>query len=496
MGLTFSEVRQSAFADMFGLFDDDPRLGPSLQAQLFLYGGLGALAALPVPLSRLVEPHEFRVGAACAFQGLDSLATLEAAAKNRGSSERVSDKLSYRLSSALGTHGPALISALLSPGFSLSKVKRNPALLEALRGEGPLRRVPQAPLVSSAACASALVNLCDLAPQLVGSYPGSFGPKLVLLTAADAALRARRALLEGFGSGALMTLEKLEALNAGRRSDERRSIKDCLCPFDVDAQGTVIGNGGSGLLVTTLDFALRNFLDVTSIVVGWGQSSETGGKGHFAGVGFGGENAMIRALSMAFEVHGYGISDFRHLVAHATGTRINSRTDLLAAAEAREAVRRAQAFPHALPVMTVGAPKSVGDGHSMGETGLKAVGEALYYVQGERTVGVPTLRRLDEELRKVAESFRFSGEPVPGDADGGALVSTQGFGGYNGAVALRSAHPESIRRYAIEPQVLQAYLERWPEVRRRRVEREVRSRRLRGAALRLADEHCWPTRVR
>ncbi len=38
-GLTYAEIRQSSFSDMFGLFDDDPRLGPSLQAQLFLLRG-------------------------------------------------------------------------------------------------------------------------------------------------------------------------------------------------------------------------------------------------------------------------------------------------------------------------------------------------------------------------------------------------------------------------------------------------------------------------
>jgi hypothetical protein len=67
-GLTFADLRQSALAEMSGLFDDDPRLGPSLQSLLFLYGGLGALAALPVPLAQLVpEPHRFLVTAGCAF---------------------------------------------------------------------------------------------------------------------------------------------------------------------------------------------------------------------------------------------------------------------------------------------------------------------------------------------------------------------------------------------------------------------------------------------
>ncbi|HEY8946610.1 MAG TPA: hypothetical protein VIM73_20300, partial [Polyangiaceae bacterium] len=306
-GLTFSEIRHSTFADMFGLFDDDPRLGPSLQAQLFLYGGIGALAALPEALSKLVAPHRFRVAAGCAFPGLDSLNALSTSMQPlHTGAERAIDKLAYRLSASLNTHGPALISALLSPSFSLSKVKRHPALLEALVGADGLRRVPQAPLVTSGACASALLSLCDVAPQVLGAYPGAHNPEVVLLAAADAALRMDGRILEGFGiSGALVNRQRLDAANAERAPEHRRAISECLCPFDVDGNGTVIGHGGSGLLVTTLDFALRNFLDVTSLVVGFGQSSETGGKGHFAGVGFGGENALILALRMA-ALHGYG----------------------------------------------------------------------------------------------------------------------------------------------------------------------------------------------
>jgi len=492
-GLSFTEIRQSAFADMFGLFDDDPRLGPSLQSQLFLYAGLGALAALPGPLSRLVEPHRFRVAAGCAFPGLDSFQALSQGMQPlQSGAGRAIDKLAYRLSAALNTHGPALLSAMLSPSFSLSKVKRHPALLDRLVGARGLRRVPQAPLVSSGACASALLSLCDIAPQLVGNIPGAHNPHVVLLTAADAALAAEGRVLEGFGlGGALVTRQRLAALNEGRSPEEQRSIAECLCPFDVDGQGTVVGHAGSGVLVTTLDFALRNFLDITSLVVGFGQSSESGGKGHFAGVGFGGENALIMALEMAASAHGFGVDDFRHLVAHATGTRTNSRTDLACARAAREAARELQGFNGRLSDMTVSAPKAIGDGHSMGETGLKAIGEAIQYVLGHTAIGIPTLRRLDDQLDGLTDSFRFSREPVRGDEDGGALVATQGFGGYDAAIALRSANPETLKRYSVEGTVLQAYLERWPELRKQRAVREARYRRLRGAARRLAEEHCW-----
>ncbi len=495
-GLTFSEIRQSPLMDLFGLFDDDPRLGPSLQSQLFMYGGLGALSALPRPLSELVpNPRAFRVLAACAFSGQESFEHLRLGMQPRHETvpDKKNDKLAYRLASSLGTHGAALISTMLSPSFSLSRVRRNPELLGELRQAGTtMRRVPQAPLVTSAACASALVAFADGAASALCSYPGHPRSDVLLWSAADAALLPDCRLLEAFGTGAMMSQEKLDALNVGRGADERRTVSQCLAPFDVDAQGTIVGHAGSGVLVTTLDFALRNFLDITSIIVGFGQSGETGGKGHFAGVGFGGENATIAALAMAREGHGYGIADFEHLVAHATGTRTNSRTDLAATHAARLSAAEDERFAGRLPTMSVSAPKALGDGHSMGETGLKAVSEAIRYLLGEPAVGIPTLRRVDDELGEPAEYFRLERGPLRGNTDGGVIVPTQGFGGYNGAVALRAASAEAFARYDVEPGLVAAYVERWADVRRERVEREARHRRSRGFVRRLAEEHRWP----
>jgi hypothetical protein len=198
---------------------------------------------------------------------------------------------------------------------------------------------------------------------MVLDYPGFHRPKIALWTAADAATRPHWQILDAFGPGALMTRNKLDALNQGRAAVDRRSVADSLAPFDIDANGTVVGEGGSGVLVTTLDFALRNFLDITSIVVGWGQSGEAGGKAHFAGVGFGGENAIVHALEIAWRAHGYGVADFQYLVAHATGTRTNSKTDLTTAATARLAAAERQGRKGPLPGMIVGTPKAVGDGH-------------------------------------------------------------------------------------------------------------------------------------
>ncbi len=491
-GLMYRDVRESVLKDMYGLFDDDPRLGPSLQAQLFAYSGLGALAALPVSLSELLpNPYEFRVAGATAFMGMDSLAELRAAGTDGVENDKLRDKFAMRLANSLSSHGPALLSTMLAPSYSLSKSLKNPALLDSLRSAGGYMRVPQTPLNAVGACASSSIVFCEFAPQMVLDYPGYQRPVMTLWTAADAATRPRWQILDAFGPGALMTRTKLDALNASRPPAEQRVVGDCLAPFDIDANGTVVGEGGSGLLITTLDFALRNFLDITSIIVGWGQSGEAGGKAHFAGVGFGGENALIHAFDLAHRGHGYGLGDFQYLVAHATGTRTNSKTDLTTAANARSSAAERQGMKGALPTMTVGTPKAVGDGHTMGETGLKAVSQALQFLLGKTAVGIPTLRNLDPDLGPAAESFVLEAPAVAGDSDGGAVCATQGFGGYNGAIALRAAHAEAFGRYAVDRKVLSAYLERWPELRREREQRERYWRLRRRATIELVQMHCW-----
>ncbi|GFE78218.1 hypothetical protein GCM10011487_02180 [Steroidobacter agaridevorans] len=491
-GLTYRDVRESALKDMYGLFDDDPRLGPSLQSQLFAYTGLGALAALPVSLAELIpNPYEFRVAGATAFPGLDAHGQLRAAGTVTPENDKLRDKFAMRLANSLSSHGPALLSTMLAPSYSLSKSLKHPELLDSLRSASGFMRVPQTPLNAVGACASSSIVFSEFAPQMVLDYPGYQRPQLVLWTAADAATRPNWQILDAFGPGALMTRGKLEALNAGRSPAEQRSIADSLAPFDIDANGTVVGEGGSGLMITTLDFALRNFLDITSIIVGWGQSGEAGGKAHFAGVGFGGENALMHALELAYRGHGYGVADFQYLVAHATGTRTNSKTDLTTAANARSAAAERQGIKGALPTVAVGTPKAVGDGHTMGETGLKAVSQALQFLLGKPAVGVPTLRHLDPDLGTVAESFKLQSAPVIGNGDGGALCATQGFGGYNGAMALRAAHAEAFARYSPDKKVLAAYLERWPELRREREQRERHWRLRRRSAIELAQMHCW-----
>jgi hypothetical protein len=73
------------------------------------------------------------------------------------------------------------------------------------------------------------------------------------------------------------------------------------------------------------------------------------------------------------------------------------------------------------------------------------------------------------------------------------LVYAQGFGGYDAALALRSASPAALRRYRFaDPNSLDAYLERRSELRNQRKHNERVARRTHGAVLALAERHRWP----
>lgn len=493
-GLTSGDVRGSGLREMFPLFDDNPTLGPSLQAQLFVYAGLMALASLgdDRPLSALTVPYRFRIASSFAFTGQDGYQAMERSMQPGSPGVKEYDRLAFRLANHLPVQGPAVLSTMLSPSFPLSKVRKRPDLLAQLRrDDSPFRHVPQAPFCSDANCAGTLAALADSAPALLFNYPGFVNADLLLLVSADAALYPDARILEGFGGDALQTREKL--------ARSGRHVSQSLAPFDEDAGddlkagGTVPGNFGAGTVVTTAEFAMANFLDITGFFVGWGQSGETGGKAHTAGVGFGGENAIIAALMMANAAFGLGVEDFGHLIAHATGTKSNSQTDLVMTARAQAAVAAALGYVGPLPRLTVGAPKAAGIGHPMAAAGHAALQEGTHYLMGQPTVGVPTLRRRLKDLPPEADPFDLSSDPVPGSLERGYIAHVQGFGGYNGALAGFPATDEFIRRLPIrDERIREAFLERRDEIRRQRIAREARWNRTAKAALRLAELHRWP----
>jgi 3-oxoacyl-[acyl-carrier-protein] synthase II len=493
LGVQFGDFAGSPLASMKDQFRDNAS-GPSLQTLLFL-AGAGALASLSQPLSTLV-PHAFRfqIAAGCCFAGQDSQQALELALSTLSENDPNKDEAARRLAASLNTHGPSLLTRMLSPSYPLrptqKKTLQDPKYLRKLRSPGdPYFRnnVPRSPVVVSAACASAFFAFSAIAPYLQMGTRFN-GIDACLWLSADAPLLPFAQILEGFGPAAMMNREKI--------GKSGRLVSDCLAPFDADGDGTVVGSGSYGQLIMSLESAIFAGEDITSVITGWGTSSETGGNGHSAGVGFGGDNAIKDAYIMALLDHGYGVNDFEHKIAHGTGTNTNSTTDLAGFHQARLDIAEAQGVGERLIRMTVGAPKAL-VGHEMGVAGHRATEEGTHYLMGSPTVGVPTLRKPGKGVEKYGDFYSLSADPVPGNTDGGLEEDVQGFGGFDGAMLRRSANERSLRRYRSSvddvkyQKALDAYLEAWPQKRAERIEREAKAHRELASVRRLIEGHRW-----
>lgn len=473
-GLTADEIAASPLAAIAPNFTDEPDLKPDLVSDMVFVSLAMAMASWGRPLSELVpDARHFRVWASSCIPGLDAYAAM---------GKVVEDDGARRLAAFLTSHAPNLFTMALSPYLPLDVAKKNPDLVEALlRGGTGLYNVPQTPLVSSDACASALVNFCNGVNGLLTS-DSLDRVDVALWGAGDAPLRGDGRVNEGF--------------KAALVSDKHRAKRDIppresLRPFDRNMLGSVAGHLGGAFCATTLEFAMRKFLNVVALVPGWGQSTESGGKGHLGGVGYCGGNATRVALLRAYRDHGFGVNNFEYWVSHGTGTLVNSLTDLSVMQASLRAMAAHQGIGE-LNSMFVGAIKAL-IGHSFGAAGIPQVREAIKFVKGDLACGIPNFVKPHPKIPPEALAG-FVLNPGPHrrqNLQTGAITAVQGFGGPNGAMAFYTADPETVSRYATDAGVRAAYLERWSEIRRDSEAREARAFRTQGAALAELVRHRW-----
>ena len=142
--------------------------------------------------------------------------------------------------------------------------------------------------------------------------------------------------------------------------------------------------------------------------------------------------------------------------------------------------------------MAVGTPKSIGDGHTMGETGLKAVAQGIQYLLGKQAVGVPTLRHLDPDLGPAAENVHPAGATLRwAIATAASCARPKDSAATTVQSPCARANAEAFARYSPDRKLLAAYLERWPELRREREQRERHWRLRRRSSIELAQLHRW-----
>ena len=191
-----------------------------------------------------------------------------------------------------------------------------------------------------------------------------------------------------------------------------------LRPFDVDREGTILGEGAGVLVVESLDSAARRGARIRGEILGYGESSDAD---HLTGPSAAGQaTAIVRALESA----GLEADAVGYVNAHGTGTRSNDSTESAAIRSALGAA--ADRIP-------VSSCKS-SFGHTLGASGVLETAVTLLAL--ERGLAPPNfnLRHPDPEC-----PVRLVGREAEPIERGVALKNSFGFGGGNAVLVLAAA---------------------------------------------------------
>ncbi len=191
-----------------------------------------------------------------------------------------------------------------------------------------------------------------------------------------------------------------------------------LRPFDVDREGTILGEGAGVLVVESLDSATRRGVRARGEILGYGESSDAG---HVTGPSADGQ---ARAIERALESAGIGPEDVGYVNAHGTATRSNDSTEsaALRAALGDEADR-----------ILVGSSKSY-FGHTLGASG--ALETAVTLLALEHGIAPPNFNLHNQDPECPVRAVGREPEPIERRV---ALKNSFGFGGGNAVLVLAPA---------------------------------------------------------
>lgn len=186
-------------------------------------------------------------------------------------------------------------------------------------------------------------------------------------------------------------------------------------PFDVDRDGTALGEGAAMLVLESLASARRRGAVVRAEVLGYGESSDAG---HITGPSAQGQ---ARAITRALDHAGIGPQAVGYVNAHGTGTRSNDSTECAALR---------LALGKAADTALVGSCKS-SLGHTLGASG--ALESAITVLALERLLAPPNFNLANPDPECDVRLVGREAEPIERPV---ALKNSFGFGGGNAVLVL------------------------------------------------------------
>lgn len=188
-------------------------------------------------------------------------------------------------------------------------------------------------------------------------------------------------------------------------------------PFDADRDGFVLGEGGSAVVLESLDHATRRGATILGEILGYGLSGDAH---HISAPAPGGEGA-IRAMRICLERAGIAPERVGYINAHGTSTPLGDAAET----EAVKAVFGAHARR-----LVFGSTKSM-TGHLLGGAGaMEAIYALLAAIRGAIP---PTINQVTPDPACDLDSAPNRMRERPVDV---ALSNAFGFGGHNATLAV------------------------------------------------------------
>lgn len=194
--------------------------------------------------------------------------------------------------------------------------------------------------------------------------------------------------------------------------------KETLRPFDVDRDGTVLGEGAAAFTLETLEGAQARGTEVLAEFLGSGSTSEATG---VLGIQPDGEG-LVRAIQMALEDAGLGPEGIGMVVAHGNGTPTS---------DASEAAALHQVFGGDIPPVT---GFKWATGHTIAASGTIDLALAIKALQENKVPAIATLDSLDPAFVPFPAA---STDQTPRART--ALIICRGFGGMNVVMIVGAA---------------------------------------------------------
>lgn len=237
----------------------------------------------------------------------------------------------------------------------------------------------------------------------------------------------------GFNISSLAAFSALNALSP-----------DGSFPFDIRANGFVIGQGGGVVIMKRLEDALRDHDRIIALLSGYGQGSD--GKGKY--IAAPNEDGQARVIEAACRMADYPVDTVEMVEAHGTGTAVG---DVVEIAGLKKAFSKLGAAKTAY--CGVGSVKS-NIGHLKSAAGAAAIIKTALALDHKILPPSAGVKQINPKLQLEGSPFYILTDEKKWSGHNNyprrANISSFGFGGANCHVAMEEFRPEFYRKiYAI-----------------------------------------------